>query len=140
MLESQGLQGPIIGSTYYNPEPAFDGGDHHAQNDYNLNVNVAGVLAYSGITTKFDTNVRNEAINGLGAADANFQQYINEQNISDPNNIVAASDANERKTATLCFNLDDFDFLLKSDEFPSFDLLDEQSSKFDQVSSDDQVK
>ncbi|XP_059298357.1 uncharacterized protein LOC132051082 [Lycium ferocissimum] len=40
----------IIGSTNYMSGLAFDGGEHHAQNDYNLNVDKAHVTTYSGAT------------------------------------------------------------------------------------------
>ncbi|XP_060175763.1 uncharacterized protein LOC132606326 isoform X1 [Lycium barbarum] len=50
MLGSQGLQDPVIGTTNYMLGLVFNGGDHHAQNDYNLNVDKAHVTTYSGST------------------------------------------------------------------------------------------
>lgn len=69
----------IIGSTN------FKNGDHqyyslnaHNQNGYKLDLNAVPVPTYSGRAMMPDIDVGSTAINGLGAANANFQQYISE--------------------------------------------------------------
>ncbi|XP_055812729.1 putative two-component response regulator ARR13 [Solanum dulcamara] len=151
MLESQRLQGLIIGSNSYKPDMAFNSKDHHGQNDHNLNVNVVNVTTYSGSAIMTDTNAENATINELGASNANFQQYFGEQNMSDPSNIVVAPDAgdsNEKKNCDVDFDFNfnfndvDFDkmnFLFQNLELPSSNLPNKQSIEFDQAYSDDQV-
>lgn len=153
MLESQGLQGLIIGSNSYKPEMAYNSKDHHSQNDHNLNVNVINVTTYSGSAMMTDTNAGNATINELGASNANFQQYFGEQNMSDPSNIVVAPDAGDSNEKENCdvdfdfnfnFNFNDVDFdkmnfLFQNLELPSSNLPNKQSIEFDQAYSDDQV-
>lgn len=60
--------------------------------------------------------VGNAAINGSGVANADFQQYIGEPNMSDPSNIIAAlyesdnegSDANEKEKREAYYNNTDY--------------------------------
>ncbi|MCD7467501.1 hypothetical protein HAX54_004965 [Datura stramonium] len=116
-------------------------------NDYNLNVNMDNVTTYSGSTIMFDTYIGNMTINGLGAPNANFQQYFGKPNMSDPNNIIAASyegdivgsDSNEKENCDAYFNLNNMINLFQNLGPPSANRPNEQSSEFNQVCSDDQV-
>ncbi|KAH0707032.1 hypothetical protein KY285_011617 [Solanum tuberosum] len=96
-----GLVSTFIGSTNYRSLLEFNSGNHHdygfyhhTQNGYSLDLNAAHVTTYSGSAMITNTDVGNVTLNGLGATNANFQQDIGEQNMFDPSNIVAASDAN----------------------------------------------
>ncbi|XP_060200494.1 uncharacterized protein LOC132628746 [Lycium barbarum] len=119
MLGSQGLRSPISGSTYYRPELEFNGGYHHAQNYYDLNVNAANEATYSGSAMMSGTNIENTTINELGAANANFHEYLGEPNISEPSNIIATShasdnegsDSNDRENYDVYLDFNNMDYL-----------------------------
>ncbi|WMV60298.1 hypothetical protein MTR67_053683 [Solanum verrucosum] len=96
-----GPRSPFIGSTNYRSWLASNSGNHHdygfyhhTQNGYSLDINPAHVTTYSGSAMITNTDVGNVTLNGFGATNANFQQDIGEQNMFDPSNIVATSDAN----------------------------------------------
>ncbi|KAK4366425.1 hypothetical protein RND71_014305 [Anisodus tanguticus] len=135
MLVSQEFQGPIIESTNYSPGLAFSGGDHHTQNDYNLDLNVAHVTTYTGSTIM------------SGTTNANFQQYIGEPNMPDASNIIATSheidnegsDLNEREDYDVYFNFNNMDYPFQNLEPPTANLPNEHDNEFDQVYFDDQV-
>ncbi|XP_060174309.1 uncharacterized protein LOC132604987 [Lycium barbarum] len=147
MSGSQGLQDPIIGSINYRFGLAFNIEDHHTQNDYNLDLNVAHVATYSGSTTMSGTSIRNATINELGAVNANFQQYIGEANMSNSNNIIAAShasdiegsDSNERENCDAYFDFNNMGYLFQNLVPPSANLPNEHGSEFNQIYSNDQV-
>ncbi|XP_055814068.1 putative two-component response regulator ARR21 [Solanum dulcamara] len=82
--------------------------------NYNLNVNLDNVATYSSSANMPDAYVGNVTINGFGAENSNFQQYIGEPNMFDPSTIVNHG------------NL-------------SASLPNEQGNEFDQVYPDDQV-
>ncbi|XP_049381364.1 two-component response regulator ORR21-like [Solanum stenotomum] len=114
-------------------------------NDYNLNVNVNNVTTYSSTSMMPNTYVGNVIINELRAtnANANFQQYAREQNMSDPRNIVDYLFQNLGPSGANLPNEQDSDFdQVYSDDQnlgPSgANLPNEQGSDFDQVYSDDQ--
>ncbi|XP_059295646.1 two-component response regulator ORR21-like [Lycium ferocissimum] len=141
MSGSQGLQGPIIGSTNYRSGLAFNIEDHHTQNDYNLDLNVAHVTTYSGSAIMSDTSIRNATINELGAVNANFQQYIGEPNMSNSSNIIATShasdtegsDSNERENYDAYFDFNNMGYLFQNLGPPSANLPNEHDSEIDQV-------
>ncbi|XP_060206576.1 uncharacterized protein LOC132634327 [Lycium barbarum] len=148
MLGPQGLQGPINGSTNYRPGLVFNDGYYHAQNDYKLNVNGYNVKTYSNSAMISDTDVGNATIiNGLGVTNANFQQYMGEQNMSDPSNIFAASypsdmeggDSRKNENYDVYFDYNNMDYLFQNLKLPSDNLPSDQDSEFDQVYSGDQV-
>ncbi|KAG5575718.1 hypothetical protein H5410_055852 [Solanum commersonii] len=79
-------------------------------------------------------------MNELGVANAIFEEYFSEQNMSGSSNIIAAPDAvgsNKKENCDMCFNFDfdlkdvnfdNVDFLFLSQELPSCDLPNEQSN------------
>ncbi|KAJ8535556.1 hypothetical protein K7X08_023276 [Anisodus acutangulus] len=142
MLSSQGLQGTTIENINYRPVLAFNNGDHHNQNDYNLNLNAGLVTAYSGSAIMADTNIESATINELGAVNANCQQYI-----GDPNNIIVTShasdteesDSKETENCDAYFNFNNTSYLFHNLEPSSANLPNEHSSEFDQIYSTDQV-
>ncbi|XP_059306662.1 two-component response regulator ORR24-like [Lycium ferocissimum] len=148
MLGPQGLQRPINGSTNYRPELVFNDGYYHAQNDYKLNVNAYNIKTYSNSAMISDADVGNATIiNGLGVTNANFQQYMGEQNMSDPSNIVAASypsdmeggDSSKNENYDVYFDYNNTDYLFQNLKLSSDNLPNDQDSEFDQVYSSDQV-
>ncbi|KAK4377295.1 hypothetical protein RND71_003591 [Anisodus tanguticus] len=147
MLDLQGVQDPIIGSTNYRFGQTFNSGDHHTQNDYNLDLNAAHVTTYLGKAIMSSTNMGNAIIDELGVVNANFKQYIGDPNMSDPSNIIAishagdtkGSDSTERKNCDAYFDYNNMDYLFQNLGPPSANLPNEHGSKFDQVYSDDQV-
>ncbi|MCE5166919.1 hypothetical protein HAX54_029846 [Datura stramonium] len=121
----QGFEDPIIESMNYELDMMFKSWDHqdynlnhNTQNDYNLNLNVTHV-AYSGSAIMSDNDFENAIINGLRDANTNSQQYIGEQNMSDPSNVVMTldasningSDSNEKENYELYFNFNSMDYL-----------------------------
>ncbi|KAK4338914.1 hypothetical protein RND71_040376 [Anisodus tanguticus] len=135
---SKGLQGSIIGSTYYRPGLEFNDGDHHVQNDYDLNVNAINIAPYSSSTMISGTDVENEIINELGTTNANFQHYIGEPNMSYPNNIPATSHASENvgsdsneENYDVYFDFNNMDDLFQNLGPPSVNLPNEHGNKFD---------
>ncbi|KAJ8571042.1 hypothetical protein K7X08_038014 [Anisodus acutangulus] len=147
MLDLQGLQDPIIGSTNYRFGQTFNSGDHHTQNDNNLDLNAAHVTTYLGSATMSGTNMGNAIIDELGVVNANFKQYIGDPNMSDPSNIIATShagdtkgsDSTERKNCDAYFDYNNKDYLFQNLGPPSANLPNEHVRKFDQVYYDDQV-
>ncbi|KAK4351514.1 hypothetical protein RND71_030827 [Anisodus tanguticus] len=147
MLSSQGLQGTTIENINYRPVLVFNNGDHHNQNDYNLNLNAGLVTAYSGSAIMADTNIESATINELGAVNANCQQYIGDPNMSDPNNIIVTShasdteesDSKETENCDAYFNFNNTSYLFHNLEPSSANLPNEHSSEFDQIYSNDQV-
>lgn len=107
-------------------------------NEYNLNANANNVS---------DTCVWNATINELGVANTNFQQYIDEPNMSNPNSIIAASyaidiegsDSNKKKNCDAYFDFNNMNYLFHNNEPPNSNLPNEQGREFDQVYSDDQT-
>ncbi|XP_060174429.1 two-component response regulator ORR21-like [Lycium barbarum] len=153
-LGSQGLQGPTI--TNYRSGPPFNSGDHHTQNDYELDLNVPYELDLNVpyVTTNSDSaimsnvDIENATSNEFGAANPSFHLYIGESNMYDPSNIVAASHAsdtdqgsysNERENYEAYMDSKNMDYIFQNLESPGADLPNEQGSEFDQVYSDDQV-
>ncbi|XP_060174316.1 putative two-component response regulator ARR20 [Lycium barbarum] len=147
MLGSQGLQDPIIGNTSYRSGLAFNIEDHHTQNDYNLDLNVAHVTTCPGSAIMSDTSIQNATTNELGAVNANFQQYITESNMSNSSDIIVpshasdteGSDSNERENYDAYFDFNNVGYLFQNLEPPSANLPNEHDSEFDQVYSNDQV-
>ncbi|KAH0777789.1 hypothetical protein KY290_009200 [Solanum tuberosum] len=117
-------------------------------NDYNLNVNVNNVTTYSSTAMMPNTYVGNVTINELRAtnANANFQQYVREQNMFDPRNIVTTLYENFAEGSNSCvkencdvnFNFNNVDYLFQNLGPLGANLPNEQGSEFDQVYSDDQ--
>ncbi|KAH0711962.1 hypothetical protein KY289_007921 [Solanum tuberosum] len=115
-------------------------------NDYNLNVNVNNVTTYSSTTMMPNTYVGNVTINELRAtnANANFQQYAREQNMSDPRNIVTTLYENFAEGSNSCVkencdvNFNNVEYLFQNLGPSGANLPNEQGSDFDQVYSDDQ--
>ncbi|KAH0706405.1 hypothetical protein KY289_011481 [Solanum tuberosum] len=169
MLNSQGLQDSIIKNTSYSPVLEFNSGDHHNQSDYSLDLNVTHGETYSGCriimgteignatNSEYNLNVNvdnvsnsyvgNTTINELGVANANFQQYILEPNMSNPSSIIGASyandieggDSNKKKNCDAYFEFNDMGYLFQNHGPSSSNLPNEQGTEFDQVYSDDQV-
>ncbi|MCD7469899.1 hypothetical protein HAX54_009311 [Datura stramonium] len=152
-LQLQGLEDPIIESMSYDLDMMFKSWDpqdysldHNTQNDYNLDLNVAHV-AYSGSAIMSNNDFENATINGMRDANTDFQQYVGEQNMSDPSNVVMTldasningSDSNEKENYELYFNFNSMDYLSQNLESPSATLLNKHGSEQTQVHSDDQV-
>ncbi|KAK6802978.1 hypothetical protein RDI58_000762 [Solanum bulbocastanum] len=108
---------------------AFNSEDHHdynlnrqAQNDYSSNLNQAYVTTNSTSAMMTNMNGGNAIINGSGAANTNFQQYIGEQNMFMPSNIIATSnmsanyisDLNEWKNCDAYLNFHNMDDLYQN--------------------------
>ncbi|KAK4380046.1 hypothetical protein RND71_001908 [Anisodus tanguticus] len=130
----------IIGSTYYRPGLEFNGGDHHAQNDYDydLNVNAINVATYSGSAMISGIDVGNEILNELGITNANLQNYISEPNISYPNNTLAISHAsdnvgsdNEMENINVYLDFNNMDYLFQNLGPPNTNLPNEHGNEFD---------
>ncbi|XP_060170491.1 putative two-component response regulator ARR13 [Lycium barbarum] len=147
MLDSQGLQDPISGSTSSMSGLAFNSEDYHTQNDYNLDLDAAHVTTYSGSTIMSCTNNGNATSNEFGVTNATFQQHIGEPNMSDPNNIIAeshvtytkGSDSNEKENYDSYFDFNNIDCFFQNLGPSSTNLPNEHGSEFDHIYSDDQV-
>ncbi|KAH0651710.1 hypothetical protein KY284_031622 [Solanum tuberosum] len=129
------LQGSNIGSVDYTPGLEFNNGIHHTQNDYALDV-----------ATVPDTNISNATIGEqILVANNDFQQHIGEQNMAQhivttsPVSDTQGSESSEMMDYDAYFDFDNLNFLFQNNEPPSFDLLNEHDSLFDQVYSDDMV-
>ncbi|MCD7471949.1 hypothetical protein HAX54_012765 [Datura stramonium] len=104
-------------------------------------------LGEGSSTTTSDNNFENATINGLRDANTNFQQYIGEQNMSDPSNVVRTldvsningSDSNEKENYEVYFNFNNMDYIPQNLESPSATLLNKHGCEQTQVYSDDQV-
>ncbi|MCD7452763.1 hypothetical protein HAX54_018065 [Datura stramonium] len=147
MLGAKVLQDPIIGNTNYMPGLMLNSGNHHSQSDYKLDLNVAYGKTYSGNIMISVADVENGAISGLGAANANFQQYIGESNMSNPSSAAATSyesdiegsDSNKRNCDAY-LDSSNANYLFQNLGPSSADLSNEHDgSEFNQVYSDDQV-
>ncbi|WMV08129.1 hypothetical protein MTR67_001514 [Solanum verrucosum] len=149
-----GSQAPIIESTNSNFYMASNSGDHHyynlnreAQNDYSSGLNQVYVTTNSTSAMMIDMNGGNAIINGSGAANTNFQQYIGEQSMCVPSNIVATSntsandisDLNEWENCDVYLNFHNMDDLYQNIGASSSILPNEHRSEYDQVYSFDQV-
>ncbi|MCD7463396.1 hypothetical protein HAX54_050489 [Datura stramonium] len=125
-----GSQGSNIGSTYYRPGLEFNDGDHHAQNDYNLNIATYSVMS--------DTDNGDATTNNLGVANANCRQYVGETSMSHPNNIFTTTHANENEGSEsneidcdAYIDLSNIDDLFQKIESRIAKLPNEHGSKFD---------
>ncbi|XP_055836388.1 two-component response regulator ARR18-like [Solanum dulcamara] len=115
-----GSENPSFGRTNYRSGLAFNSGDHH---NYGMDHHTQNDCS----TMTPDVNVGTMIINGLGATNANFQQYTGEQNMFDLNSIIRTSDVNDiegRDSNALedCdayFNFNNMDDLLQNPQSPS---------------------